>query len=219
MKLDDLYLSEALRELPIGNAGVDAVVEQIEKNCKEILAVYRESNGKYLYRGMRTHVGSAHRKNSTKNMFATIRKKRAPVDVPTKQHDLLEKLFKEAGLKANRKNSIFCTSDKNIASQWNSDVKIIFLRDGWSGTAFEVMKDDYIYHEIIGVKNLEELKNLKPFEITPNNLGGVLKEEYVDLIFTGKSYFALTDNSRFTEEVFESLKLKQPHKRALRPFY
>ena len=212
MNLNDLFLTEALRELPIGNDGVDAVAAQIEKNCKGILEIYRGSNGKYLYRGMRSTVNTMHRKNSTSNMFATIRKDRTPVDVEPEKHDFLEKLFKEAGLKANRKNSIFCTTQKSIASNWNSDVKMIFLRDGWSGTAFETAKTDYIYHNIIGVRNLKELKALRPFEITPNNLGKILEEEYVDLIFTGKSYFALSAKAKFTEKVFEALKLKQPPK-------
>lgn len=124
MQLNELFFQEALRELPIGSEGVDEVAAMIEKECKTFLKAYR-STGKYLYRGMRSTVRTIHRKNSTGNMFATIRKNRTPVDVEPEQHDRLEKLFTNLGLKANRKNSIFCTADRVIAKEWNSDVKVI----------------------------------------------------------------------------------------------
>ena len=214
MLLEEL-LNEALRELPAGFKieDVEKTAKLLQKNCSQMIKVYQETGGKIIYRGMKRRVKPEHRKNNSTHLFATVRKDRRPVDVSIDQHEQLEKWFKELGLKANRRNSIFCTTSRDIADGWGEDVKIIFMRDGWEGTAFEEVKEDYAYHTLAYADNIEEIKNLKPFKVTPANLADVIDEGYEDLIITGPSYFAFSDEQSmaFISRLFKALDIPTTH--------
>lgn len=187
MLLQELSLNEGVRELHIENLkDIEKAAETLTKYCSEFINVYKETDGKFLYRGTSDAGGTKG------NQIKSIRKNRQPIDVSLRQHNLLEQYFKELGLKANRKNSIFCSTSKDIAADWGNDVKIIFVRDGWEGTAFKESKTEYAFYTLANAKSIEDVKKLKPFVVTPNNLDEVIEEQYVDLIITGSSYFAFS---------------------------
>lgn len=188
-------LNEAIRQLPIGNAKDDAekIAQLIERTCGEMIQVYQQTNGKPLFRGMKTlNAKSLHVKTDSKNVVSSIRKNRRPVEMNREQHARLEKLFTEAGLKANRSNSIFCTANYNIATDWGNDVKLIFVKDGWTGTVFESSKNDYSFYDLQYVETVEELKKLKPTVVDQQNLPKIIMQEYEDILITGSSYVALS---------------------------
>lgn len=204
-------LNEAIRQLPIGNARGDAekIAQLIERTCSEMIQVYQQTNGRPLFRGMRNlKKDSAHVKIDSKNLVSSIRKNRQPVEMNREQHVRLEKLFTEAGLKANRTNSIFCTASYNIATDWGNDVKLIFVKDGWTGTVFESGENDYSFYDLQYVETVEELKKLKPTVVNQQNLPKIIMEEYVDILITGSSYVALSfSNFGLIVDVFKLLNI------------
>jgi len=180
----------------------------IESHCSQMLNAYRQA-GSVLYRGIRNTDDPA--------IITNIRQDRKPVEMPPDAHKRLEKAYTLLGLKANRTNSIFCTSDSDTATDWGK-LYVIFVKDGWSGTVFESVVDEYVYDRIYGKATdpryqndipglAAQIKKLDPAEITPNNLVDVLQEGYKDLMITGTSYIALKWGSPPLKHVLEILGL------------
>lgn len=86
------------------DSGIDKIMAVLEKDYSEILEAYRQT-GKFLYRGV----------NCNKEIFkANIRKNRTTVEMGPANQTILHKAFIRIGLKATRKNSIFCSTKAGI---------------------------------------------------------------------------------------------------------
>lgn len=177
----------------------------IETNCGQMLAAYREEN-MILWRG----IGS-----SSTAIVANIRPDRVPVEMELKAHYALEKAFNMLGLKANRSNSIFCTTSADTAADWGKQF-VIFVKDGWTGTVFEKLKYQYFYDRFHWVAEDEDvdipeladmIKEVHPVVVTPANLPTVLGEEYKDILITGTSYIGLRYGTEPYLKVIELLNL------------
>lgn len=179
----------------------------IETHCGQMLSVYRDTE-KLLWRGI---------KSIDRVIILNIRPDRKPVEMGSIIHDKLETAFTLVGLKANRKNSIFCTADANTASVWGNQY-IIFVKDGWSGTVFPRMYNRYSFYklqsmakDIITYPTLSALadgiRELEPLIVTPQNLGAVLYNDAKDILITGSSYIGLRYGTPAYEKVMGLLDL------------
>jgi hypothetical protein len=112
-------------------------------------------------------------------------------------HILLQKAFTELGLKANRSNSIFCSCRYHTANDWGYGAYAIFVKNGWSGTVFKKLKDQYAYNRLSGYTQdmnhaMQKIEELGPMEIsTTGGLMEVLRGNYKDVLITGSSYIAI----------------------------
>ena len=98
----DRYEITDINALPNANKdhNIDDIVSIISANCKDMLKAVQKS-GVPVVRGLR------HSGNKVKAVMTAIRPDRLPMEMPGNEHDFLEALFTEVGLKANRTNSIF----------------------------------------------------------------------------------------------------------------
>lgn len=166
----------------------DHLVAIIQQNCKIMLNAYQQT-GRVLYRGI---------KGSDKVITTKIRLARKPMQMNRDSHDKLHNAFIELGLKATRRNSIFCTARWDIASVWGS-VYVIFVLDGWEGTIFEKQKKDYSFFTMQHIgrgddidQMKKEIAKLKPKSFNSTaDLVSILKSKYADIIITGDSYIAV----------------------------
>ena len=172
---------------------VEEIVNIIQHNCSEILGPYLKS-GNVLFRGV---------KATSPVIITNIRPKRIPIQMNPLAHEALSAAFTKLGLTANRENSIFCSGRAHIAGDWGSNVYVIFPKNGWSGTVFQSITDDYSFYALeSAAKNyvynhkdmgtlIARLKEFEPLNVTPQNISGVLGEEYADIIITGSSYIGV----------------------------
>jgi hypothetical protein len=109
----------------------DRIVRFIKTNCTDILQIYKDHD--FLYRGIHS---------VEPILFGKEVKNRMPVDSNEKASELLDSALSKVGFTALRSNSIFCTSDKLIASNYSNDhdktnhgkVYVIFPLNGFSYT-------------------------------------------------------------------------------------
>jgi hypothetical protein len=170
----------------------EEIVAIIEANCSEVLAAYRKQ-GECLWRGVKEAGDPV--------IISDIRQHRLPVQMSQEAHYALD-----------RSNSIFCSARTSIAMAWGS-VYAVFPKNGWSGTIFNTQVDDYNFYELqsaarqyIGTKNfgmlVDQIKDMEPEVITPANLGGVLSEQFADVLITGSSYIGIKYGNK---KLFEML--------------
>lgn len=180
----------------------------IETNCGQMLSVYRKTN-KILWCRIHNVNESA--------VIMNIRPDRLPVEMPLKAHYRLKKVFDYLGLKANRSNSIFCTTNMQTAGDWGKPF-VIFVRDGWVGTVWQSLPDEYFFDEVYNSATdprfandipglAERIKELQPLVVTPENLDGVLYEDFKDILITGTSYIGLRYGTEPYLNVIELLNL------------
>lgn len=184
----------------------------IRKNCSMMLKAYQKS-GTVLLRGMKSEVPAA---------ITAIRPDRKPVDMADETHERLHDAFLQAGLKATRKNSIFCTTSLHIARDWGYNTYIIFIKDGWAGTVFKDFKTEYSFFNMSGlgwkyehddkkkaIKNMaDEIKKFKPISFnSTSELVDVLEDQYVDILITGDSYIGLRLGNKNEPKAEDVLKL------------
>lgn len=193
------------------------IADIIAANCSTMVAAIKGARTPLL-RGTDTY-----RDVDVKATMTAIRKNRRSVQMPESYHEALKEIFTKCGLVANRTNSIFCTTNPQTASAWG-DPSIIFVKDGWTGTVFDKITDDYLYHSVADIagdyltgepkeqdKAIADFKRLKPRSFsTAAELQQILKREYYDILITGDSYIALTlyePNGMLNRTTLEILKL------------
>lgn len=173
-------------------------IELVRGECGDWLKACQAGNN-VVYRGMQ---------DTGPESFligGRIRPDRRPLQMPQEAHELLHLAYLELGLKATRKNSLFCTCEFPTAKAWG-DVFIVFPRDGWSVTAWQSGETGYSFydHKLLAMraasmtddqdevvkllaKNLQEEDSAKSLDSTAE-LTPYLKEEWVDMLVTGGSY-------------------------------
>jgi len=215
--LEDSYSAKEHREKDPA-----AIAKLLEKECSTFVGAYRSTH-KPIFRGIKELKGKA-----VHFAEASIRPDRMPIFMPAKQHALINDAMMNLGLKAHRGNSIFCTTSRLTAEDWG-DIYTIFPVDGWVGTIFQKVKYGYVFDEIhdqsdeILMKHENEpydvkvaamadvLKRLKPHSFSSQgDLEIVIREEYDDILITGKKYYALSmqlsgDPTPESNEVFAAL--------------
>jgi hypothetical protein len=121
----------------------ERILAAISTNCTEILNIYKKTPGRYLYRGLYAFQPF---------MYSTIDKNRQPTDLDPKIQKIFDRTIKEFGGVAARGNSIFCTPSSKVASNWGSNVYVVFPVDGFHATMFPDFKpslyNDYIYYDL-----------------------------------------------------------------------
>lgn len=208
MKVIELF------EEKIGNFDSVDVAKTLKIKCGDMLDAYRMA-GSFIYRGITGY--------NDRFIEKTIRQDRKPVEMPPQSHELLHKVMIEMGLKATRKNSIFCSTSPQIARTWGLQF-IIFVEDGWSATYFEKKLKDYSFYELHSLasiyddadENAESMENLKS-EIsrtlkpktanTPAELNNVIERGIEDILITGNKYYGLRLGSGLADAVLDELKL------------
>lgn len=194
---NDLFHSKDKEVQTIKNA--DHFTKVIQDNCSEILKAY-EKSGTVLYRGIQASEGK-------EGIITAIRPDRKPVEMRKDLHELLHLAFLKIGLKATRKNSIFCTTNEGIARDWGQ-VYVIFPKDGWNATVFETHKSDYTFYAMSNMKYeiedwnapedkkvdilVKALEKMEPISISNSTeMAHILSEGYEDILLTGDSYIAV----------------------------
>ena len=184
---------------------IEHLAQIINKNCSQMVAAYRASS-KVLLRGMKSH---------TPVVITNIRPDRRPVEMDKGVHKKLHLAFQKAGLTATRMNSIFCTTAEDIASDWGSNVYVIFVKNGWTGTVFTKFPKGYSYYAMYRIGNrssiqdqADEISELGPVSFNHYvGLTGVLNKGYEDILITGSSYIAVKAKGSNFVKLMELLKI------------
>jgi hypothetical protein len=186
-----------------GDAEVKTVSNLIKRDCTKFVEAYRRS-GKFLYRGVVAAAGM-----DLSAFSANIRQDRKPVDMPAGLHSFINSAMIKAGITAHRGNSIFCTTDVDTADNWGY-LFAIFVKDGWSGTVFDAVRDDYSYHSLkkaamkyytlpeqVGLDLMvEKLLDLKPTQFSSAaELHDVINSRHQDVMITGEKYYGVAVNT------------------------
>lgn len=178
---------------PIKSDDLKKFLMGIQKQCSEILSVYREVPGRYLYRGFSSNPTAYFLKGVSPT-------NRMPTDMSYTVHSKLVHLFNKLGIKANRSNSIFCTTH-GITAQGHGPVYIIFPINGfnysWSRMAidlFTAIETKGPFHikfrdrmDIDDPRSVEEIQS--KFQFTDNDLELAL-QTYHEILING-SYYAV----------------------------
>lgn len=213
------------QEPEVGKVGsYEQLAKIIKKNCGIMLKAYQKS-GKVLYRGMKTGEAVQNSKIDIPAMsvIATgIRKDRRPVEMDNDVHELLHDAFMSVGLTVTRKNAIFTSANKAVASDWGKTF-VVFVKDGWQGLYFENAKTTYSFYDLRNVgdhvyMNVSQIKrgnwddsekkdmiktemetlqdsvsNLGPVEFKDvKNLSYVLENNFYEVLIAGDSYIAVS---------------------------
>lgn len=188
---------------------VEEIAMIIQSNCTTFLRAYKSSKIALL-RGVDG--------GNMKAMVANIRPDRRPVDVDPRFHELLHHAYLKAGLKATRKNSIFCTTELNEADSWG-DVHIVFAKDGWEGTVFKKISKTHTFDKMLDLDHkmsrkgnysvdaiADQLMKYEPTRVNPNNFASILRTHH-EIIITGESYIGLKLDSDMTPKILAILDL------------
>lgn len=179
------------------------VIPILEKNCKEIIAVYKKA-GKYLLRGARGRENDIFVIGIRPDRKAGYLEKWVAQEEPS--------VVKELGGVANRSNSIFTTTSPITASTWGTDVFIVFPKDGWHTTYFKKFGGEYMYDPLTSLafrihpddsefseKRIREaIKKLfiaKGISFNKNQLPKYMREKReMEVLISGNSYIGLQAN-------------------------
>jgi hypothetical protein len=112
-----------------------------------------------------------------------------------KRHDELHDIFIRHGFPATRKNSIFCTTRKDVAEEWGEPY-IVFVKDGWTGTIFDNQKNGYSFYNLRHAHDADEAElefvDMKPVKITTSaDLAKAIDEKHFEMLIAGSGYYAL----------------------------
>jgi hypothetical protein len=196
---------------------VEDLAAILKAQCSDIIAAYQKA-GDPIYRGI---------KGATDQVVITqIRQERLSLEMNPDWHEQLHKSFIKVGLKATRKNAIFCTTSTSIASDWGTPY-VIFPKNGWAVTVFKEFKDSYTFYKLSNLRwkhdvdfdemsddevqkvIVDELKTMDPWSLTSSNdLATVIKEQYEDILLTGSSYIAVRSHGVMMEKLKKLLDLK-----------
>ena len=132
----------------------DEIVSYIKNDCSKILDVYKNSH-KFLWRG------EASAKDRSP-FEATIRTDRRPVEMNLQFHNEFNAAIERNGLIAHRGNSIFCTTDIDIAIGWG-ELCMIFPKNGFKYTWFTSHEHSYGHYVFDSINNamddIDEMTN------------------------------------------------------------
>lgn len=192
----------------------------LRDRCGEFVAAYKSSGRhRMLYRGI-SGVGNP----GPLCVYSPIRTDRRPVDMDEDKHELISAAMEKLRLPT-RKNGLFVTASKGIASGWGS-LYVVFLEDGWQGLVFEnVGPDDYAYSSFSDQAGwalrseqrgrsgenamdmmVEFIGDQGPFVFDDaQGLSRVVGDRYIDIIIKGKGYYALRFGATETRAVLEIL--------------
>jgi hypothetical protein len=124
MKITELIRPGKRKPLP-ASADIDDIWERIlTKRCTNIIDIYHDAEGDFLYRGMKTNVPW---------FRAASHQDRRPKDSNAQIAEVFDQLLAANGMRALRKNSIFATSNRDAASEFGL-IYIIFPVDGFEYT-------------------------------------------------------------------------------------
>lgn len=122
---------------------VNKTVSFIEKNCTDILELYR-NYGKYFYRGINISIGFHSISKNSNIYFGKAPENRRPIDTPFWMQKQLDIQLNGAGFKALRSNSIFCIGNKTAAFGYG-EAYMIFPVNGfdysWCNSAVDLFKE------------------------------------------------------------------------------
>ena len=197
---------------------VEDLAAILKAQCSEVLKAYK-IGADPLYRGIKDA------DSSEQVIITAIRKDRKPVEMKGNWHEILHQAFIEYGLKATRKNAIFCTTSKRLAEDWGN-VYIIFPKDGWSVTIFEKFVDDYTFYKLSALKHHRAIEDAKSNQekydyigdclsdmkaknvTTAEGLGKVIAAGYEDILLTGSSYIGVKLGSPLLPKLSKLLGVK-----------
>ncbi len=172
------------------NEELDKLCKIIESHCGEILAIYRKTKGKFLYRGIKNFYKLSDGKNF---LFKKIRDDRKPIELSGAMQKIHDDSIRKLGGKAGRGNSIFCSTDEDEAYNWGNST-IIFPKDGWNITYFSKIKlrgGDYIFDFLDSLHN--EVENIMSMEFSKTTYQQAIEKKNLkpfifDEAFSGKVY-------------------------------
>jgi hypothetical protein len=207
MRLNELINPDTLKngqmEWMLSSKG-KALIEFMKVNCSEILNLYyMEEQG--LYRGIR--------KYNSGIVMARTPIDRSPMDTPKEVDQKLDKILIEAGFKARRTNSIFCTSDAEFAVNYGDEF-LIFPINGFDYSWCKSAKDLYNRFSLHRENNefLKDMENLSPIEFVKkydfkNNQGLGDAIEYGNEVCISGKYIAIRMGTEFSDVIENSLNL------------
>lgn len=143
----------------------EAVWEKIERECTEILAVYRNCN-RVLWRGTTPHGGI---------YMGNRREDRIPKDTPLDIQTAIDEWLSMKGFMAVRSNSIYTVSRRSVAEGYGTPY-MIFPKDGFKYTWFIGSGD--MYHALKDYLHFSSKEEITPEMIDHlvNNVGDFMKK-------------------------------------------
>lgn len=200
------YINEI--HLPSWDEEVGPVIPKIQKNCKQILPVYKKTGMKF-FRGVFGVVDNWIERKPRRN--------RLPMNTPGHLHDIVDSVFKKRfGWKV-RSEGVFVTSDVGSADSYGFPC-VFFPFDGFKFIWSPKIDDLYMEIDVFFKKWLKETDHpMKWLDVRPTNIDdieeGVLKaffdwlvEKYYtdtnlayalksgnEVMFKCKKYYAVDD--------------------------
>lgn len=185
----------------------------LEEECSTIWNMYKRTG--FLYRGIQDYDDL---------IVKSIRSDRNPTDLDPIRHNLSIEAYKKLGIAAHRGNSIFCSTDLEVAEAWG-DTYIVFPTDPFK---FSYLANWYSYAE----KHLAELGSAIPEgnitkypyfmftymidgKTTVDDLAAILQEaglsstglpmaisQGLEVLITGQKYYAVSTTYEAEVEMF-----------------
>lgn len=211
---------------------LDEMVIAIKRDCGEMLRAYRQTRT-LLFRGIY---------EAKEEVFVQgrVRPDRRPVMMRPEAHDLIEKAMQKIGLKATRKNSLFCTTNEVFTKKWGPPF-ILFVEDGWSATVFHDFNRGYGFgilaaaaRTILNVDDnkydpdedvqvdrmVDELMSRMPEAMnSTKGLAEILTVKFDDIMITGNKYYGLRMHRDETNKVLERLELEHLDNYKVAPYF
>ncbi len=219
MKLIELYENEDQYKITEMDLSEDEIADILDMKCSKMINAFKLAN-RCLYRGVKDL-----QESSPQFASSIIRPNRNPVEMEPDKHSLICGAMEDLGLPS-RRNSLFCSADRNTSSVWGVPY-ILFVEDGWQGLTFDrVPTNEYSFMVLYGLarsilnsdkthdeKDKEmktDIKDLKPNLIkNPSGLASILRKEHKDILITGKKYYLLKSRTMETAEVLSHFHLRE----------
>lgn len=222
MKVSELFDPHAIHNLANPKDKEVTKVDKVEDlasilktQCSDIIAAYKKA-GDPIFRGIKGAKDQV--------VITQIRQDRRPIEMSSDWHETLHQGFIAAGLKATRKNAIFCTTSASIASDWGTPY-VIFPKNGWTVTVFRDFKSDYTFHHLSNLKYskqmmaaaaddevglvAKELEDMGAMNVTTaDRLANVISDMYEDILLAGSSYIAVRAYGPMMKKLSPLLDLK-----------
>lgn len=120
--------------------GYNKLLLYLKKDCSEILKLYKNSNDKFLLRGVSSS-------NGDDIVKYKIRSDRKPSYLEMEIHNAANGVITDLGGVAHRGNSIFCTTNERVAPEWGT-AYIVFPINGFNATYFSRLSEAYMYNKL-----------------------------------------------------------------------
>jgi hypothetical protein len=194
--VDDLKSKLASAKQGKGADSFEKYMAAIVRHCPTIVAACK-STGKLLYRGT---------KEDAPAFYGKPFNERVAKDSSSTMHDAWNHAMDQMGVVARRDNSIFTTTSRSLASNFGTQVYIVFFRDPFHFTWSDTDRDLVLSTEMmIRMVNPETVKEIMGYVWQNDELREAYKTVYRYIRMEGASYEVEFNVDEYPIEIFNGI--------------